>query len=376
VDPFSATRDSPPEGCDVPPDVRMLLDDYAGALIGRDAEALAATLDEDFLFQGMRRDRFIRHVEGSFLRPLITELRVIPTAFVPSGDRATIVAYAETDLGVLPQAADVLPLVGGCGLARRMGSWRLTGDRSPSPIGIYRRFRSVTATLAADDADLFRRLLIAELEMPAVPLVRVIVTDYLKTTPPLEPYRVVQVQLACRLGRQQGWQPVTLPETSWLPVEGGRTLGYPKYLADLISLEGGGDRWLGRCANTRDPALRLEMRFEPDPGRATLVERVSQDRPWAMLRRALPPFRERPWFLLMGGPQANTHPQEALVRGDAVVYGRPRLREVFGRVHLAVTGDEEWVALCHDWGEADGALMEFAGRLNLGHRPVAGPRST
>jgi hypothetical protein len=360
VDVSTATRTSPPEGCDVPPAIGMLLDSYAAALTGRDAQALVATLDEDFLFQGMRREPFVTHVSRSFLPPLITEMRIIPTALVPNGDRATIVAYAQTNLGVLPQAADVLPLVGGCGVVRRTGGWRLVGDQAS----------------VADDAALFRELLIAEVEMPAVPLVRVIATDYLATTPPLEPYRVVQVQLACGDGRRQGWQPVTLPETSWLPVEGGRTLGYPKYLADLISLEGGRDRWLARCANAHDPALQLEMRFEPDPSRASLVERITQERPWAMLRRALPPFRELPWFLLMGGPQANPHSEQILVRGDAVVYGRPALREVFGRVHLAISGDEPWVALCREWGEADGALMEFSGRLNLGHRPaVASPRT-
>jgi hypothetical protein len=376
VDVSTAIRTSPPEGCDVPPAIGMLLDSYAAALTGRDAQALMATLDEDFLFQGMRREPFVRHVSRSFLPPLITEMRIIPTALVPSGDRATIVAYAQTNLGVLPQAADVLPLVGGCGVVRRTEGWRLTGDQASFPVGIYRRFRSVTATLVADDAALFRELLIAEVEMPAVPFVRVIATDYLATTPPLEPYRVVQVQLACRDGRRQGWQPVTVPETSWLPVEGGRTLGYPKYLAGLISLEGGRDRWLARCTNAHDPVLQLEMQFEPDPSRASLVERVTQERPWAMLRRALPPYRERPWFLLMGGPQANSYSERILVRGDAVVYGRPALREVFGRVHLAISGDEPWVALCREWGKTDGALMEFSGRLNLDHRPaVASPRT-
>lgn len=54
-----------------------------------------------------------------------------------------------------------------------------------------------------------------------------------------------------------------------------------------------------------------------------------------------------------------------------MIDGRPRLRELFGRVRLTVEGDERWVALRHVWDEADGTLMKLTGRLNLGHRTLS-----
>jgi hypothetical protein len=363
---------TPPFPVDVPRDVRRFLDVVGSAYARHDLPSVTATLSRDFLYQGMDRERFVRHLETSFLMERISELEIIPTSFALTGETAAVVAVAHTNLGVLPQAADVLPLVGGCEIVRRDDGWSLRGDQSRAPTGIYRHFRSVTASIEADDLELYRQLLAPALEVPKRPVIRLVATDYLETTPPLEPYRVIQVQLASRYGHDAGWYPLTLPETSWLPVEGGRTLGYPKYVADAIVLEGAGNRWTARCANAGNPVIELAMDFEPDPGRAGWFARQTQNPPWAMVRHALPPFRELPWFLIMGGPQANQHPAPFLVRGDAVITGRPWIREVFGRVRLSIVGDQPWVGLRREWTDVDGVLMEFKGRLNLGHRLLGG----
>jgi hypothetical protein len=353
----------------VPPEVASFLDELGQTYGRRDHAGLADALSTGFLFQGMRRARFLAHVRGSFVAQRIDEMRIVPTQFEVAEHRARIVAYAETNLGILPQAADVLPLVGGCELVREAGAWRLDGNQSRSPMGIYARFRSITASFAVVDERLYRTLLPPFLQLPAAPIVRLVATDYPETTPPLPPYRVLQVQLACRHAGTPGWYPVTLPETAWMPVEGGRTLGYPKFVAEEITLSGDGDRWTARCRHPRDPVIHLALEFEPDAGGASWFERHTQEPPLAMLRRSLPAFRERPWFLVMSGvPSDGT--ERLLVRGDPEIQGLPKVREVFGRVGLAVDGDEPWIGLRHEWTDAEGAVMEFTGHLNLGHRLV------
>lgn len=52
---------------------------------------------------------------------------------------------------------------------------------------------------------------------------------------------------------------------------------------------------------------------------------------------------------------------------NPMIIGLPRLREAFGRVQLSIEGDQPWVTLRRDWPVAGGSLMEFTGRLNLGH---------
>jgi Acetoacetate decarboxylase (ADC) len=364
----SGVQDRPATAA-VPPDVATFLDDLGATYGRRDHAALASALSSGFLFQGMRRARFLAHVRDSFVAQRIDEMRIVPTLFDLAEHRARIVAYAETNLGILPQAADVLPLVGGCEIVREAGAWRLDGNQSRSPMGIYARFRSITASLAVVDERLYRTLLPPFLQLPAAPSVRLVVTDYLETTAPLPPYRVLQVQLACRHAGTPGWYPITLPETAWMPVEGGRTLGYPKFVAEEITVSGDSDRWTARCRHPDDPVLRMTMTFEPNPDGASWFERHTQEPPLAILRKSLPAFHERPWFLVMsGGPSDGT--KRLLVRGDPEIQGLPNVREVFGRVRLSVDGDQSWIGLRHEWTDAAGALIEFTGHLNLGHRLV------
>lgn len=356
-----------PATATVPPDVASFLDDLGQTFGRHDHAALANALSSGFLFQGMRPARFLAHVRDSFVAQRIREMRIVPTVFEPAEDRARFVAYAETNLGILPQATDLLPLVGGCEIIREAGAWRLHGNQSRTPMGIYARFRSITAAFADVDRGLYRALLPPFLELPADPVVRLVATDYLETTSPLPPYRVIQVQLAGRHAGTKGWYPVTLPETAWMPVEGGRALGYPKFVAKEITVRGDHDRWTARCRHPRDPALHLTLEFEPDPAGVGWFTRHTQEAPLAILRKSLPAFRERPWFLVMSGvPSDGT--ERLLVRGDPEIVGVPKLREVFGRVRLTVDGDQAWIGLRQEWTEAEGALMEFAGHLNLGHR--------
>jgi hypothetical protein len=48
--------------------------------------------------------------------------------------------------------------------------------------------------------------------------------------------------------------------------------------------------------------------------------------------------------------------------------GAPKVEESFGTVALSIAGDEPWIGLRNDWSSAAASLLEFQGRMNLGHR--------
>jgi hypothetical protein len=94
----------------------------------------------------------------------------------------------------------------------------------------------ISAVFEAKDARLYRELLPAPFEMPDRLLVHVAVVHYDEVTPALVPYHEAYVMLRSRYRGETGLFPLTMPVDDVTANEGGRQIGFPKYVADRITL--------------------------------------------------------------------------------------------------------------------------------------------
>jgi hypothetical protein len=119
--------------------------------------------------------------------------------------------------------------------------------------------RGITAAFAPADVGLYRSLLPASFDMPDQPLVAVSVVDYYDVTLPLVHYREGYVALQCKYQGRTGWHVITMPVDDETADAGGRSIGFPKYVAGQITLEEQAGGWLGRVVN--DGRTVMEVAF-------------------------------------------------------------------------------------------------------------------
>jgi hypothetical protein len=226
-----------------------------------------------------------------------------------------------------------------------LAAWlvQLGASREPN----FRKSRSVAALVEPSDRELYRRLLPAQFEMPERPMVSISVADQIEVGPwPLVPYQLGAVSLRCRWKGEEGWHPVTMPENRWVAVWTGRTMGYPKYLADEIHLSPEGEDWTGEVRHQGEVRLRLEFRPRP--------------------QTPLPAWQERGWS--MGGPTFNLRPpgegpDVKTVRGAEEKRGTARSE--IGLVRIAIAASEPWSGLVPSGTEVPGTLVLWEGGRSL-----------
>lgn len=120
--------------------------------------------------------------------------------------------------------------------------------RQVRPRGFHGQ-RGITAAFPPADPALYRSLLPSVFGLPESPLVVVSVVSYHDVDAPLVPYGEGYAVLACRQGGQSGWYVVTMPVDDRTACDSGRSIGFPKYVADRIELEVTDGAWLGRVAH-------------------------------------------------------------------------------------------------------------------------------
>ena len=129
--------------------------------------------------------------------------------------------------------------------------------------GQFLELNAITAHYAPDDSDLYRRYLPDRLAMPARPVVKLFLVDYLRCSPwPLTRYQEWSMLLRASHDGAEGWFPVTMPVTTWVARQGGHHLGFPKYVAHSIALIDDGRTAFGRA--TADDRLDVSMRYSDD----------------------------------------------------------------------------------------------------------------
>ena len=359
---------SEPEGVSLPGDVTAFLTSVREAFEAHDLDAVMAHVSEDFLHQGMSKAAFREHLGRSFLVRHLRTMRITLLGYTDRDDRAEVAGYVTTDLGAAPQSSHLLPLSEGSQLRRENGRWRWLGDRSESPRGAFRSFRSISATLPPEDPALYRALLPEPFEVPETPRVSVEVTEHRDVRRPLSPYRLGRIQILATHEGQEGWYVVALPETAWMPVAFGRTIGYPKYVVDASSFASTGDGWRAHLGDAGRTILSLD--FRPDRSRETRLERWTSSSCLTLGRWLLPDYRPKPTFLLMP-PRAGSAGGR-VIRATVDSHSTPSLEERFGVVRVSVARDEAWAGLFPEHGEVKGSLVRFAGDFNLRHRILEG----
>ena len=108
--------------------------------------------------------------------------------------------------------------------------------------GMFLEFEGLTTHFLPKDPSLYRKLLPEPFGVPGQPVVTIFVADYIRVFPwPLSRYQEWSVLLKSEWKGEEGWYSVTMPVTKWVAMFGGRYLGFPKYIADEITLAKSGE---------------------------------------------------------------------------------------------------------------------------------------
>jgi len=129
--------------------------------------------------------------------------------------------------------------------------------------------RGITAAFPPADLELYRALLPEQFDMPEQPLVAVSVVDYYDVTLPLVPYREGFVAIQCEYQGRTGWHVLTMPVDDETSRAGGSALGFPKYVADEITLAEQEEGWLGRVVQEGRTVMEVAFSAEGEPVTAT-----------------------------------------------------------------------------------------------------------
>ncbi len=201
----------------------------------------------------------------------------------------------------------------------------------------FLRQHGISAVFEAKDARFYRELLPAPFEMPDRLLVHVTVVRYDEVTPALVPYHEAYVMLRCRYRGESGLFPLTMPVDDATANAGGRQIGFPKYVAERITLTE--QKGVVRGVVVREGVSVIEVAFTAGDGEPVTT---SSDDPGLPCFTLLPP-----------GKGATT----LIVRRSLV--GARRRVESPGSVKVATT--EPW-----------GRLLEGAATLSARYETITG----
>lgn len=217
--------------------------------------------------------------------------------------------------------------------------------------GMFREFVGVNAFLEPADPSLYQRLLPKPFAMPNRPIVLVFVADYIRVFPwPMTRYQEWAVLLKSTWDGKDGWYCVTMPVTKWVPMKGGRHLGFPKYIADSITLTKQGESW--QAQSKHKGSLQLSICFQPGITR--------QIAPWEKELLSNKSFFLGDAYLLVPPGQG---PRAQKVRLDHVV--SPQWSPEHGMAQIEVNQSEPWAGLVPKGSSFIGTHNHFTGGINL-----------
>jgi hypothetical protein len=216
--------------------------------------------------------------------------------------------------------------------------------------GMYREFEGLTTHFKPKDLPLYRKLLPRPFEVPGVPIVTIFAADYLRVVPwPATRYQEWSVLLKSDWNGEEGWYSVTMGVTKWRAMA-GRYFGFPKYVADEITLTTKGE--IRSAAVKSKGRMQLALEFSPGatrqltPWESQLANDVSFFK--GSVHLLVPPGR---------GPRA----QKAMLRHVA----EPKWSPEQGMIKIRVDPSESWVDLIPDEGPFPGTYNHFMGGANI-----------
>jgi hypothetical protein len=217
--------------------------------------------------------------------------------------------------------------------------------------GMYRELEGLTTHFPPRDLALYRKLLPKPFEVAGAPIVTIFVADYLRVVPwPATRYQEWSILLKSAWNGEEGWYCVTMGVTKWRAMAGGRYFGFPKYVADEITLTTKDET----CSASAKYKARTQLALEFSPGVARplteweseLLTDVSFFK--GSIHLLVPPGR---------GPRA----QKATLRHVT----EPKWSPKQGMVLMRVDPGESWANLVPDDGPFPGTYNHFVGGANI-----------
>ena len=217
--------------------------------------------------------------------------------------------------------------------------------------GMFREFEGLNTHFEPSDPSLYRKLLPEPLAMPSRPVVTIFVADYLRVAPwPMTRYQEWSVLLKSEWKGEEGWYSVTMPVTQRVAMFGGRYLGFPKYIADEISLVRSEEAYVATAKYKS--VVQLTLEFNPSVTRQLaswekeLAENLSFFKGDAL--QLVPPGR---------GPRVQKIMLHHVIP--------PKWVPEHGMVCVQVSPRESWAGLVPKAGEFPGTHNHFVGGMNL-----------
>ena len=219
--------------------------------------------------------------------------------------------------------------------------------------GTCREFHGIYTVMEPGDAGLYRSLLPKAFAMPTQPAVDVYVFSFDQVAAwPLGTYSEGSVRLRCCYQGEEGWFAQTMPVTSWLANLAGRWTGFPKYVADQITVQTSPPCWTGEVKHKGIIQLRLEFVSGLTRELTTWEQTI-----W---HEALA-FGTTPTYVLAPPDKGPTIQRTRL---EAVVPGRWELQEN-GWVDVRVNPAASWAGLVSQGQRFPGMIVHWKGGLNL-----------
>ncbi|HRE16340.1 MAG TPA: acetoacetate decarboxylase family protein [Rhodocyclaceae bacterium] len=235
-------RKEAPAAVPVAEDVSAFLREVGKAYGSKQSAAVLNFLSRDFLYQGMDRAAFVKHLAAN--QAYLEALEIRPVEVTPKGEALEMVAYGMMPRGPLGPSLQLLPLTTGATLVKEDGKWKLHGNQQRQEQVLYRHITGIVAEFPPADLAAYTALIPRGWELPAEPLVQLNFVEWRKMLLPQTPYRLAQLNIRISRGTQEAWFYVEMPETDWLAVGAGRAIGFPKYVADVaIDRVGSDDAW-------------------------------------------------------------------------------------------------------------------------------------
>jgi hypothetical protein len=218
--------------------------------------------------------------------------------------------------------------------------------------GKFREFEGLMTHFEPKDVTLYRNLLPEAFSMPNRPLVTIYVADNLRLIPwPMTHYQEWAVLLKSDWNGEEGWYPVTMPVTRWLAMSAGRYLGFPKYIADEITLVRNNET---RVAYARYKN-RTQLTLEFHPG---LTRQLT---PWEKELAGDESFFKENIFHTLVPPGRGPRAQKIIIRHII----SPKWSPQDGMLQVQVDPGESWKGLVPDISEFPGTYNHFIGGFNL-----------
>ena len=217
--------------------------------------------------------------------------------------------------------------------------------------GMFREFDGVKTFLEPKDHVEYRKLLPQPLTMPDAPVVLIFFANYMGVYPwPMTRYQEWAVALKCVFRGEESWHVAIMAVTKWVPMKGGRYLGFPKYIPDDISLIHVGNCW--NAQSRYKGKVQLALEFQPGINRSLAQwenELIGQNSFFSdYIFQLVPPAR---------GPR---------VQKVNLEHQRPpSWAPVPGMVKLSIDPSEPWAELVPAETLSPGVYGHFSGGINL-----------